>query len=132
MIEDGETSGEAALRELHEELGVPPAGIDLLGELSPLYVFASDNFVVPWVAIASFEPTFILNVDEVNAVVELPIADLIDENHIGSEIREQHGVRFRAPFYRCGSQRIWGATAMILAELAAVLEVADAASALDC
>jgi 8-oxo-dGTP pyrophosphatase MutT (NUDIX family) len=132
MIEEGESSGEAALRELHEELGVPPDGIELLGELSPLYVFASDNFVVPWVAIASFVPTFILNVDEVNAVVELPVSNLIGEDHIGSEIREQNGVRFRAPFYRCGSHRIWGATAMMLAELAAILEVADAAKSLDC
>jgi 8-oxo-dGTP pyrophosphatase MutT (NUDIX family) len=132
MIEDGESSGEAALRELHEELGVPPAGIELLGELSPLYVFASDNFVVPWVAIASTQPTFILNVDEVNVVLDLPISNLLTDNHIESEIRELHGVCFRAPFYRCGSHRIWGATAMILAELAAILEVADAASALDC
>ena len=97
-----------------------------------MYVFASDNFVVPLVAIASFVPTFILNVDEVNAVVELPITHLIEEDHIGSEIRVQNGVRIRAPFYRCGSHRIWGATAMMLAELAAILEVADAAKSLDC
>ncbi len=132
MIEEGESSGEAALRELHEELGVPRAGIEMLGELSPVYVFASDNFVVPWVAIASFQPTFILNVDEASAVVELPVAHLIEESHIGSEIREQNGVRFRAPFFRCGSHHIWGATAMILAELATILEAADAAASLDC
>jgi 8-oxo-dGTP pyrophosphatase MutT (NUDIX family) len=132
MIEEGESSGEAALRELHEELGVPPAGIELLGELSPLYVFASDNFVVPWVAIASFVPTFILNVDEVSAVVELPITNLLEEDHIASEIREQNGIRFRAPFYQCGSDRIWGATAMIIAELAAILEEADAANPNGC
>ncbi len=132
MIEEGESSGDAALRELHEELGVPRAGIELLGELSPLYVFASDNFVVPWVAIASFEPTFILNVDEVAAVVELPFANLLEESHIGSEIRKQNGLGFRAPFFRCGPHRIWGATAMILGELAAIVEAADAASAARC
>lgn len=132
MIEEGESSGEAALRELHEELGVSSAGIELLGELSPLYVFASDNYVVPWVAMASFEPTFILNADEVAAVVELPVSHLVDENHIDSEIREQNGIRFRAPFFQCGPHRIWGATAMILAEMAAILETADAATSLGC
>jgi 8-oxo-dGTP pyrophosphatase MutT (NUDIX family) len=132
MIEEGESSGQAALRELHEELGVPGTGIELLGELSPLYVFASDNFVVPWVAIASFEPTFILNVDEASAVIEFPVTHLNEESHIGLEIREQNGVRFHAPFFRCGSHHIWGATAMILAELATILAAADAAASLDC
>jgi 8-oxo-dGTP pyrophosphatase MutT (NUDIX family) len=125
MIEPDESSADAALRELHEELGVPHEGIELLGQLSPLYVFASDNFVTPWVAMAPREPTYILNVDEVAAMVELPIGVLIDNNAVGSEIREQRGVRFRAPYFRCRPHRIWGATAMILAELAAVLERPD-------
>jgi ADP-ribose pyrophosphatase YjhB (NUDIX family) len=122
MIEAGESSADAALRELHEELGVPRDGIELLGELSPIYVFASDNFVSPWVAMISRAPTFILNADEVAAVIELPVAVLVEKNAVGSEIREQRGVRFRAPYYRCGRHRIWGATATILAELAALLD----------
>lgn len=122
MIEAGESSADAALRELHEELGVPRDGIELLGELSPIYVFASDNFVTPWVAAISRAPTFILNADEVAAVIELPIAVLAEKNAVGSEIRENRGVRFRAPYFRCGPHRVWGATAMILAELAAILE----------
>jgi 8-oxo-dGTP pyrophosphatase MutT (NUDIX family) len=122
MIEAGESSSDAALRELHEELGVPRDGIELLGELSPIYVFASDNFVSPWVAMVSRAPTFILSADEVAAVIELPIAVLVEKNAVGSEIRVQRGVRFRAPYYRCGRHRIWGATAMILAELAALLD----------
>src|SRR5438309_1018879 len=77
MIEPSESSADAALRELHEELGVPCDGIELLGQLSPIYVFASDNFVMPWAAVASREPTFILNVDEVAALVELPVGVLV-------------------------------------------------------
>jgi 8-oxo-dGTP pyrophosphatase MutT (NUDIX family) len=122
MIEAGESSAAAALRELHEELGVPRDGIELLGELSPIYVFASDNFVSPWVAMVSPAPTFNLSVDEVAAVIELPICTLVDESSVGSEVREQRGVRFRAPYFRCGPHRIWGATAMILAEFAAILD----------
>jgi ADP-ribose pyrophosphatase YjhB (NUDIX family) len=122
MIEAGESSADAALRELHEELGVPRDGIELLGELSPIYVFASDNFVVPWVAMVSRAPTFILNADEVAAVIELPVAVLVDKNAVSSEFREQRGVRFRAAYFQCGPHRIWGATAMILAELAALVD----------
>src|SRR5260221_5705885 len=64
MIESNESPAEAALRELHEELGVPSHEVELLGPLSPLYVYVSDNYVVPCVAVAGRAPTFILNVDE--------------------------------------------------------------------
>jgi 8-oxo-dGTP pyrophosphatase MutT (NUDIX family) len=121
MIELNESPAEAALRELHEELGVPGHEVELLGPLSPLYVYVSDNYVVPCVAIAARAPTFILNVDEVAEMVELPLDCLLDPGRIATEIREQRGVRFQAPYLAFGSHHIWGATAMILSELTAVL-----------
>jgi 8-oxo-dGTP pyrophosphatase MutT (NUDIX family) len=122
MIESNESPAEAALRELHEELGVPSHEVELLGPLSSLYVYVSDNYVVPCVAITGQAPTFILNADEVAEIVELPLNCLLDPGRIAAEIREQHGVRVRAPYLAFGSHHIWGATAMILSELAAVLK----------
>jgi 8-oxo-dGTP pyrophosphatase MutT (NUDIX family) len=121
MIESNESPTEAALRELHEELGVPQHEVELLGQLSPLYVHISNNYVSSCVAVAARAPTFILNVDEVAEVVELPLSCLLDSGRIATEIREQRGVRFQAPYLAFGSHHIWGATAMILGELAAVL-----------
>lgn len=122
MIELNESSAEAALRELHEELGVPSHKVELLGPLSPLYVYVSDNYVVPCVAIAGRPPTFILNVDEVAEMVELPLDCLLDPGRIATEMREQRSVRFQAPYLAFGSHHIWGATAMILSELAVVMK----------
>jgi 8-oxo-dGTP pyrophosphatase MutT (NUDIX family) len=121
MIEPNESPTEAALRELHEELGVPRHEVEILGQLSRLYVYVSNNYVSSCVAVAARAPTFILNVDEVAEVVELPLSCLLDSGRIATEIREQRGVRFQAPYLAFGSHHIWGATAMILGELAAVL-----------
>jgi len=120
FIEPGETAWEAALRELEEELGVPAKGIEPLGQLSPLYVFVSNNYVTPWVAAIDHRPAFLINAAEVAEVLELPLANLLDPAQNGVFWREHEGIRQRVPYFAFGSHRIWGATAMILAELAAV------------
>jgi 8-oxo-dGTP pyrophosphatase MutT (NUDIX family) len=121
IIEADETPIDAARRELHEELGVPRHDIDVLGQLSPLYVYGSNHYVIPHVAISAHSPTFIVNVDEVAEVIELPLPYLLDPAQIDTEAREHRGVRFRAPYLAFGPHHIWGATAMILGEFAAVL-----------
>lgn len=121
-IESGETAWEAALRELEEELGVPPQGIEPLGELSPLYIFVSNNYVSPWVAAVARAPSLVINPAEVAEVIELPIANLMDSTQRGEFSREHEAGMQRVPFFAFGEHRIWGATAIMLAEFAAVLE----------
>jgi 8-oxo-dGTP pyrophosphatase MutT (NUDIX family) len=120
FIEPGETEWQAALRELEEDLGVPAKGIEPLGQLSPLYVFVSNNYVTPWVAAIDHVPAFLMNAAEVAEVLELPLANLFDTAQTGIFSRESEGIPQRVPYFAFGSHRIWGATAMILAELAAV------------
>ena len=55
-IEPGESSEQAALRELREELGVD-APVQTLGQLADCYVFASNFVVTPWLAATSLSPT---------------------------------------------------------------------------
>ncbi len=49
-VEPGEPSQRAVLRELDEELGIPAAGIEMLGQLSPIYLFRSNFLIQPWLA----------------------------------------------------------------------------------
>ena len=121
LIEPGESDWQAALRELEEELGVPAKGIEPLGRLSPLYVYVSNNYVSPWVAAIDRLPPFLMNAAEVAEVLELPLANLFDTAQTGVFSREHEGIPQRVPYFAFGSHRIWGATAMILAELAAVV-----------
>lgn len=122
MIEPGETSQQAALRELHEELGVPAEGIEILGRLSDIYVFVSNFSVTPWVAVLREPPRLVPHPREVAEVLEAPVAHFLDRANLGSHLHETRGLTFMAPHFQFGSHRIWGATSMMLAELVVLLE----------
>ncbi|QDS93648.1 putative NUDIX hydrolase [Roseimaritima multifibrata] len=144
-IEVGESSVEAALREFEEELGLSPVDPVLCGELSPLYVYASDNSVQPIVMACQYpsEPWRPDKV-EVAEIIELAVEDLrrpdawqtgivqkpiraCGHRDVHSQISSKHShdpvghISYRAPGYCCSGHRVWGATGMILAELVACL-----------
>jgi 8-oxo-dGTP pyrophosphatase MutT (NUDIX family) len=121
MIEAGETSEEAALRELEEELGIDRFGTLLLGQLSPLYVFGTNFLVTPWVAALRGTATFQPNAAEVQEILQVPVAHLMDASNRGQHIEQRGSLRFMAPHFDWRGHKIWGATSMILAELVAVL-----------
>jgi 8-oxo-dGTP pyrophosphatase MutT (NUDIX family) len=116
-IHPGESAREAALRETEEELGVPPAALDLLGELSPLYIPPSDYCVYPLVACAGERPDFVPNTHEVAEVIEAPLSRLLDPATRGEEVWQWQDTDRVVPFYAIGGHKVWGATAMILCEL---------------
>ncbi len=120
-VEAGETSDQAALREFEEELGVSQ-GVEVLGHLSPLYVFASNFWITSWLAATEKPLTFRPHPDEVAALVTLPVASLLDSAAYGQMEIERRGLTFRTPCIDVPPYRIWGATCMILSELIAVLE----------
>ena len=122
VIEPGEADHEAALRELHEELGIEPASVELLGSLSPLYVFVSNFVVTPWVAWSRVEPEFAASPAEVAEVLDVPLGHLLDKVGVGRYRREVRGLKFTAPCISFEDHCIWGATAMMLAELIELLE----------
>lgn len=121
VIEPAENSNAAALRELEEELGVPRGEVRLLGRLSTLYVFVSEFQISPWVASIAARPQFQPSAEEVGELLEVPLAHLLDPANRGVHRRRQRGIEITAPHFLWGRHRIWGATAMILSELAAVV-----------
>jgi 8-oxo-dGTP pyrophosphatase MutT (NUDIX family) len=121
-IDVGESSTGAALRELHEELGFD-APVTVLGQLADCYVFASDFLVTPWIAASTHElaPIWQPHDHEVKHVIELPIELLLNNHAIGKLTIERGPLTFQAPCYELGSTRVWGATSIILDELAGLL-----------
>lgn len=122
MIEPGERSDEAALRELHEELGIGADGIVLLGKLSPLYLFVSNFHVIPWVAVLHEPPELSPSPHEVAEVLEVPIDHLLDPSNVGRHQRSHRGLSYAAPHFGWQAHHIWGATSMILAELVSLVD----------
>jgi 8-oxo-dGTP pyrophosphatase MutT (NUDIX family) len=117
LIEAGESSEEAALRELEEELGIARFGVLLLGQLSPLYLFGTNFWITPWVAATRGGVDFTPNAAEVQEVLEVPLADLLDPAIRGWHVENCGTFQFSAPHFLWHGHQIWGATSMILAEL---------------
>jgi hypothetical protein len=153
-VEAGETMYEAAFREFREELGVDATVTTFCGQLSPQYVYASDNLVHPVVAVIEHPGAWDPDPVEVAQVITLPLArletmvpELSSQNADGSfprkvsksfgskcrgsQVIKHRGVmadtgevdqlRFRAPALTHQDHQIWGATALILDQLAQVL-----------
>lgn len=117
MLHAGESPEEAALREAAEEIGIAPEKVDILGRATALYVPASHAAVTPVLAALSLPPAFRLNAEEVEELRLLSLEELA-ESPPQVETWSREGVLLRVPLWRIDSRvPLWGATAMILAEL---------------
>jgi len=116
--EPSETLLDTALRETHEEIGIRPEMLTVLGELTPLYIFPSDFEVHPYVAWFSNgeQPRFIANEDEVAQIIEVPIRLLLDPAARTEEMWTIRGYELLVPFFAVHDEKVWGATAMMLSE----------------
>jgi 8-oxo-dGTP pyrophosphatase MutT (NUDIX family) len=104
-----------ALRECHEELGLPPDAVEIVGALRPTPTFVTDYAIYPFVGL--IEPGFawVPQEREVARVLELPL-DAVRAGH-GKRRLVRRGVPFRTDTYETGGHLIWGATARIVADL---------------
>ena len=117
----GETLAQAALREAHEEIGVDPATVRILGELTPVHVLVSGFTLHPVVGLTHSRPRFKTAAHEVETIVEVSVADLQDASHIRQGTRTRGGVAIEYPYFDLMGHQVWGATAMILGEFICLL-----------
>src|SRR5687768_13611244 len=117
----GETLAQAALREAREEIGVDPASIRILGELTPVHVLVSGFTLHPVVGITYQRPSFRPALHEVETIVEVSVDDLKDASSIRQGSRTREGVAIEYPYFDLMGQQVWGATAMILGEFICLL-----------
>jgi 8-oxo-dGTP pyrophosphatase MutT (NUDIX family) len=118
--EDDADLAATALRETHEELGLGPERVELLGALPPVHTFVSAILVVPFVGMLEGEPVFTPDEGEIAEVLRYPIAELDAAETTVEWPRDGHVYRgFAYPM--ADGNTIWGATAKILSELLDVL-----------
>jgi len=115
-------SKETALRETHEEIGIAPTKIELIGELTSLYIPPSGFLVYPHVGITHDNPQFDLEKKEVQSIIEIPIKELFkQENRIQKKITVGSGIKIKTPCFDFDGHIVWGATAMILSEFSQLI-----------
>jgi 8-oxo-dGTP pyrophosphatase MutT (NUDIX family) len=104
-----------ALREAHEEIGLPPGAVTILGALQPTPTIATNYAVYPFVGLIEPGMEWVLSPREVAEVLELSLRDL--RAGYGRRRMVRRGVPFRTDVYVVGDHLIWGATARILGDL---------------
>lgn len=112
----GETAVKTALRETREEIGIDPDQVLILGELSPLHVKVSGFQITPIVGWLDNKPELVIEPAEVEDVFTIPLTDLLEDSNEEQEEWEIRGYPLSVPFFNFHPIRVWGATAMILAE----------------
>ncbi|MBU0936043.1 MAG: CoA pyrophosphatase, partial [Spirochaetes bacterium] len=119
-LEAGEKPEEAALRECREELGIQTDDIRVLRRLTRLPVPPSRFVITPVLAVTGSKPVYQPSEREVQQVLDCPLNLLQDPTALHIAEREYQGSMYPVPCYVLQGHEIWGATAMILAELAAL------------
>jgi len=118
----GESLEATALRETEEELGLDLVAVRILGRLTPLFIPPSNFCIYPTVAFLPGTPVFRPQPDEVAEVIEVPLRRLLDPDSRRREAWPMGDRRVNVPFYEFQGHKIWGATAMVLAECLALAE----------
>jgi 8-oxo-dGTP pyrophosphatase MutT (NUDIX family) len=125
QFEEEEDAVRAALRETGEEIGVAPDRVSVAGSLTPLYIPPSNFCIYPVVGTTEGPQIFKPERSEVAEIIEVPLARLLDPAVARREDWTLGGRSVEIPFYAFGPHKIWGATAMVLAEFLALLKTVD-------
>jgi 8-oxo-dGTP pyrophosphatase MutT (NUDIX family) len=121
-LEAGESVEAGALREAEEEIGIVPYAVQVLGLLSPLWIPISNYVLTPVVGLTAAPPTFRLHEREVDALIEMPVATLLDQGAIRWTHRLRETTRIDYPYFDVAGRAVWGATAMVLSEFAGLFD----------
>ncbi len=110
----GESPAEAALREAHEEVGLDPNAVDVIGSLDE-FLTGTGFSVMPVVGVVG-DAEFAAKPDprEVAGVFEVPLGVILDRSALSVGYFERHGSRILTYELLYGGRRIWGATAAVL------------------
>ncbi len=113
----------AALRETYEEIGVPVQQVEVLRQLTEVYIPPSNFYVQPFMGISKVTPKFIMQEDEVEAIIEVPLNHFFDELSVTTrKVSTSYKVDAEVPAFKLNGHVVWGATAMILSEIKDLLK----------
>ncbi len=112
---------QTAIRETNEEIGMDPAAITIIGQLTELYIPPSNYLVQPFVGFTGGSPVFNPQPAEVEKIIEIRVRNLLDKNNLVQKDISLGGIQISVPCFDIDGTTIWGATAMILNEFKEIL-----------
>lgn len=114
-----------ALRETEEEVGIPQHEVEVIKELTRLYIPPSNFWVHPFMGIMKKTPILIPQEEEVESVLEINLLDFLNDSSLTREtLSTSYATEIEVPAFILGGHIVWGATAMMLSEMKDILEQA--------
>lgn len=122
--EEGDADHQAtALRETEEEVGVSEESIKVYKKLTEIYIPPSNFFVQPYIGTTTEKPHFVLQEEEVEAIIEVPLTEFMnDAVKITKMLTTSYAKEIEVPAFLLQKHVVWGATAMMLNEVREMLK----------
>jgi 8-oxo-dGTP pyrophosphatase MutT (NUDIX family) len=117
----GEDLMQTALREAHEEVGLDPASVEIVGELDHLATIMSRSFIVPFVGFLPGRPELVPSPAEVELILHVPLVDLLDPEAYHEERWGLPPMDRPLVFFEIEGDTIWGATGAMLRNFLALV-----------
>jgi len=113
-----------ALREAHEEVGILPKHVEILGKLSSLYIPVSNSLVHPFVGYSKQSPDYKLEPEEVESLIVASFTDFFNPDKLKSKnLTVGNGFQLKdVPYFDINDHVVWGATAMMMSELLVAIQ----------
>lgn len=114
---DAEDEGDharAAARELHEEIGVPPAALQILARLEPVRQSSTRFVITPFVGIVASGTPIVPDAAEAAAVHRVPLAELVAPDAVRLTTRRVRDRTIETWVFDAGPLHVWGLTGRIL------------------
>ena len=120
-LDEGERAVDGALREAHEEVGIDPSTVEVLGTLSPLVTVAGQTIITPFVGVLPGRPHLVPSVAEVDWAFDVSLAELVSDGVYHEELWVVPGEGSRTlSFFELANDIVWGATGWMLRDLLAL------------
>ena len=112
-----------ALREAEEETGIISNDVEIIGELTEVYIPPSNFLVLPVVGVLKEKPLFVPDPIEVNRIITSPVNRIMERNVIQeTEVNvDRYNLPLKVKYFDIDNEVVWGATAMMLSEFRDVL-----------
>jgi 8-oxo-dGTP pyrophosphatase MutT (NUDIX family) len=111
-----------ALRETHEEIGVPPEKIKILGEFDD-YISLAGFEVHVYAGVTDYPVEYDLSADEIDIILEVPLSLFCNKEYSRCDIIKHEEKEVAVYYYDWQGTTIWGMTARILTDFAEIIPV---------
>jgi 8-oxo-dGTP pyrophosphatase MutT (NUDIX family) len=117
-----ENLARTALREAQEEVGIKAIDVEVMGNLTKIFIPPSNFWVTPYIGFLPYRPDFFPDKREVDKVIEVSLTELINNTKIEKRLIQVRKHKLNTYGFEIQEQWVWGATALMLFEFLEVLK----------